>query len=116
MLNTHRDAIFYQASLPKRVWDMAMEVMDLFENAKLKSQKLNLTTFLMKPEFKQQYLAAIRRLDEHDQCTVLQKVIDGSCSLAEMKTEAGEMKQINALQAAFLRLTNTETWQEAVPC
>ena len=113
MSNTHRDAIFYQAALPKRVWNMAIEVMDLFENAKLKGQKLNLSTLLTKPEFKQQYLAPIRRLNEHDQCTLLQEVINGGCSLADLKMKAGEIKQMNALQAAFLRLTNTETWEEA---
>ena len=31
--NTHKDAIFSQASLPKDVWDVAVKVMDLFENA-----------------------------------------------------------------------------------
>ena len=34
--NTHRDAIYSQASLPKKMWDLAVEVMDIFENAKLK--------------------------------------------------------------------------------
>ena len=65
--NTHKDAIFSQASLPRRVWDVAVKVMDLFENAKLKGQKLNLATLTTKPEFKQQYLAPIRSLDEADQ-------------------------------------------------
>ena len=44
-----------------------MKVMDLFENAKLKGQKLNLATLTTKPEFKQQYLAPIRSMDEADQ-------------------------------------------------
>lgn len=33
ILNTHRDAIYYQAALPKEVWDLAMEVIDLYEQA-----------------------------------------------------------------------------------
>ena len=36
---THRDAIFYQASLPKQVWDLVANVIDVFKNAKLKDQK-----------------------------------------------------------------------------
>ena len=87
--------------------------MDLYEAAALKSQKLNLSTLMTKPEFKQQYLAPIRRLDEHDQCTLLQEVIGHRCSLAELKVKAGEMKQMNALRMAFVRLTNTETWEDA---
>ena len=67
MSNTHKDAIFFQASLPKRVWGVAVKVMDLFENAKLKGQKLNLSTLTTKPEFKQQYLAPIRCMEEADQ-------------------------------------------------
>ena len=69
----------------------------MFEHAKLKGQKLNLSTLLTKPEFKQQYLAPIRRLDEVDQCKLLLKVIDGSCSLVDLKAEAAEIKQMNAL-------------------
>ena len=72
--NTHRDAIFSQASFPKRVWDLAVEVMDLFQQAKLKGQKLNLSTLLTKPEFKQQYFAPIRRLAEDEQSYLLRKV------------------------------------------
>lgn len=72
--NTHKDAIFSQASFTKNVWDLAVEVMDLFEHAKLKGQKLNLSTLLTKPEFKQQYFAPIRRLGEEEQCYLLTKV------------------------------------------
>lgn len=34
--NTHRDAIFSQASFPRGIWELACEVMDLFEQAKTK--------------------------------------------------------------------------------
>lgn len=113
MSNTHRDSIFSQASLPKKVWDLAVEVMDLFENAKLKGQKLNLSTLLTKPEFKQQYFAPIRRLDEVDQCSLLSRLIGGKITLGDLKTEAAEIKQMAALKTAFMRLTNTETWEQA---
>ena len=82
--STHRDTIFSQASLPKHVWDLAVKVMDLFENAKLKGQKLNLATLTTKPEFKQQYLVPIRSLDEADQVTLLTKVQEGSLSLIKI--------------------------------
>lgn len=85
----------------------------MFENVKLKSQKLNLTTLMSKPEFKQQYLAPIRSLDEADQCTLLTQVIQGECSLSELKVQAAELKQMKALRTAFVRLTNVESWEEA---
>ena len=90
-----------------------MNVMDLFERAKLKGQRLNLSTLLAKPEFKQQYLAPIRALDEEVQVKLLTKLIDGEISLQELKGEADKVKQFRALHTAFLRLTNTETWEEA---
>ena len=37
---THRDAILHQASLPKAVWDVALDVMNAFEKVKLKDQRL----------------------------------------------------------------------------
>jgi hypothetical protein len=80
--------------------------MDLFESAKLKGQKLNLTSLLSKPEFRQQYLAPIRCLEADQQCLLLNKVIDGELSIAEMKVEAGHVKQTASLKAAFVRLTN----------
>ena len=87
--------------------------MNLFEQAKSKGQKLNLATLTTKPEFKQQHLAPLRRLDEVDQCMLLKKVIDKDCSLNELKVEAMNIKQMAALKTTFLRLTNTATWEEA---
>ena len=63
-----------------------MVVIDLYEQAKLKGQKLNLASLLAKPEFKQQHLAPIRALDEDEQCKLLQRVIDRELSLAELKS------------------------------
>ena len=38
---------------------------------------------------------------------------NGECSLSDLKIEAADLKQVRALKTAFLRLTNTETWEEA---
>lgn len=111
--NTHRDSIFYQASLPKRVWELAMIVIDLYEQAKLKGQKLNLANLMSKPDFKQQYLAPIRALDADNQCLLLQRVIDGELSLNELKTESSNFKQMQSLRLAFVRLTNSKSWDDA---
>ena len=89
-----------------------MEVMDLYENAKLKGQKLNLSTLLSKPEFKQNYLTPIRTLPPDDQCEILSEVVGGACTLAEIKGLAAVKKQLSALKTAFTRLTNTSSWEE----
>ena len=100
--------------LPVRVWDRAVQVMDLFEQAKLKGQKLNLATLLSKSEFKQQYLAPIRVMEEDEQCQLLDQVITHTISLQELRGEAEKLKNIRALCTAFLRLTNTGSCEEAV--
>lgn len=90
-----------------------MKVIDLYEEAKLKDQKLNLSSLLSKPEFKQQYLAPIRALEENDQCLLLQKVINKEISLAQLKTESSNIKQLHALRIGFTRLTNASSWDDA---
>lgn len=102
-----------QAALPRAVWNLAVRVMNLYENGMLKGQKLNLSSLLAKPEFRQQHLAPIRAMNADDQCTLLEKVIDKEISLTELKTEASQMKSVSALKVAFVRLTNSESWEKA---
>lgn len=111
---THRDSIFFQSSLPKEVWDLAVKVMDLFEKAKLKDQKLRSASANTKPEFKQQYLAPIRCLESSDQCMLLEKCISGHLSLKEMKNEAENVKKMYLLKKTFVKLTNTRSWEDAI--
>ncbi len=100
------DNVFSQASSRKQVWDLVVvQVMDLFEQSKLKAQKLRMSTLLQKPEFKQNYLAPIRTLPNSDQCLLLQKVIAGETSLTELQTAATQLKQKAALKTAFAKLT-----------
>ena len=110
---TQRDSIFAQAALNKSTWDLAVQVMDLFEQAKLKSQKLCLASLTQKPEFKQNYLTPIRGLSVTDQCSLLQQIIDFDLSLEEMQKEANKIKQRSALQAIFVKLTNCQSWENA---
>ena len=111
--HTHRDNIFAQAAMSKSAWHLATQVMDLYEQAKLKGQKLRLATLLHKPEFKQNYLSPIRSLSVSEQCSLLQRVVDLELSLSDMQTEANVVKQRSALQVAFQKLTNVQSWEEA---
>ena len=90
---THRDSIFSPSSMPKIVWDLAVDVMDLFEKAKLKDQKLRSSSTNAKPDFKQQYLTPIRCLELNDQCSLLDRCRNGSLSLKEIKNEAENFKK-----------------------
>ena len=118
MSTTQCNAIFYQSSLPKPVWDVAVEVMDLFGNYKLKDQKMqNGLKTTTKPEIKQQYLAPIRRLDVNDQ---LMRSKNKKISLSEMKKESDLLKKesdllkkLDVLRKAFVKLTHSKDWKDA---
>lgn len=90
-----------------------MKVMNMFEESKLKGQKLKLSTLLSKPDFKQQYLAPIRGMQEKEQCKLLQRIIDGELSIVDLKEAAADVKQMAALKLAFLRSTNIDNWESA---
>ena len=100
--------------MSKPTWDLAVQVMDMFEQSKLKGQKLKLSNLLQKPEFKQNYFAPIRTLTTKEQCNLLSKLVSKNITLAEMQTHASRYKQEKALKNAFTRMTNVDTWEEAV--
>ena len=97
----------------KSVWELAVKVMDMHEQSKLKGQKLRLSTLLSKPDFKQQYFAPIRAMEEKEQCKLLQRVIDGELSIVDLKQAAVDVKHLESLKLAFLRSTNIDSWESA---
>lgn len=100
--------------MTKRVWTLAIQVMDLFKKCKLKGQKLKLATLMAEPEFKQQYLAPIRTLEENDQCLLLNKIINCNLTIADLKEASAKIKRLDNLKKAFLKLVDIETWEKAV--
>ena len=97
--------------MPKQVWDLAVDVMNLFEKAKLKDQKLRSAMATTKPDFKQQYLAPIRCLNSEDQCFLLLRCKNGHLSLKELKKEVLKMY---VLKKGFIKLTNCKNWEDAL--
>ena len=92
MSKIHKDAIFSQASMRKCVWSLAVQVVDLFKKAKLKGQKIKMSTLLCEPDFKQQYYMLIRTLDKDDQCRLLERIIRCVISIAELKEAPASLK------------------------
>jgi len=90
--------------------------MDLYKTGKIKlssCEQTNNKNRLTEPEFKQQYLAPIRTLKEHDQCCLLQKIINGELPILGLKAAAFTIKQIDMLKTTFLNHVNIDTWEEA---
>ena len=88
--------------------------MDLFEAGKLKDQKINFSKLLSKPDFKQHYITPIRGLPEKDQCALLHKIIEREISLSELKEHSATLKSMATLKTAFVKITNSESWDKAV--
>ena len=88
--------------------------MDLFEAGKLKDQKINFSKLLSKPDFKQHYITPIRGLPENDQCALLHKIIEREISLSELKEHSATLKSMATLKTAFVKITNSESWDKAV--
>ena len=87
--------------------------MDLFEQGRLKGQKLKLSSLQCKPDFKQQYLTPIRALTQADQMILLTELVELKISLQDLKAKANNLKCLYGLKAAFVKLTNSESWETA---
>jgi len=109
---TQLDLIFSQATLPKRVWSLAANIMDRYEKCELRDQRYNLDTLMNKPEFKQSYLSPIRSLDEEEQCHLLELVLRGDISILELKEVGAKSKKMSKLKQLFAKLTNCGKWEE----
>ena len=95
------------------MWDIAAEVMDMYEKFKLKGQKVQCGLKTCKPEFKQQALAPLHRLSLSEQCSLLLRCKNCELSLAEMKKEADTLKKLETLKKIFVKLTNSKSWEDA---
>lgn len=109
MSRSQADNIFAQAALPKKTWDLAIQVIELFEEGELKDQKLQAKSRIVaKPEFKQQHLQPIQSLPPDFQIDKLTKVINLELSLKELKAEAATYRKLEQIKKSFCRLTNCD--------
>ena len=113
MSRTQKNNVFIQAAFEKRVWEIAVDVMNQYKQGQLKDQKLSRKHLLATPEFKQHLLQPLHHLEADFQQSVLKRVQDNELSLAEMKKEAAEFRSLTTIKATFLRLTSTNTWNDA---
>lgn len=114
MSRTTRENIICQSSFAQPVWDLAVQVMDLYEEGKLKQQKLSQKNLTVTPEFKQQHFLPLHHLEETFQAQVLQRVINQDYSLPELKEACNSQRGMITIKKAFVRCTNTRNWDEAV--
>ena len=112
MSRTQCENIFSQAAFSPPVWEQALKVIELFEDGKLKNQKLNKKSLVSKPEFKQQHFQCIHNLNPSFQQKVLEQAVNREITLEEMKRKANDYRALENIRKAFMKCTNS-TWDEA---
>ena len=113
MSRTMCENIFTQAAFAPSVWELALRVIDMYENGQFKNQKLSKKCMIAKPEFKEHNFQCLHNLPPVFQEEVLQEVIDGTTSLEEMKKKANKFRNFEHIKKTFTKYTNS-TWEEAV--
>ena len=91
-----------------------MQVMDGFEDGRLKDQKLSRKQNISKPEFRQPYIQPIQCLPADFQLEKLQLVVDKKIHLSQLKEEASKYRSMKSIKKAFRSVTNVSSWDEAV--
>ena len=90
-----------------------MQVMDGFEDGRLKDQKLSRKQNISKPEFRQPYIQPIQCLPADFQLEKLQ-LVDKKIPLSQLKEEASKYRSMKSIKKAFRSVTNVSSWDEAV--
>ena len=112
MSRSNRDNVYCQASFSKEAWTLTVKIMDLFEQGKIKDQKLSIRQLTSKPDFKQQYLQPVQCLPDSFKLQILTSVAEKDMSFSELKKAATDYRAEQAVQKAFCKCTNT-TWEGA---
>ena len=82
------------------------KVMDLFEDGGLKDQKLIKKQLISAPEVKQHHLQPLCWLPESVQESLLDSVLNE-------REEANEYRQLELMKKAFVKCTNSRSWEYA---
>ena len=85
MSRTSKENLFCQAAFPRSVWELAVKVMNMFENGEIKNQKLSKKNLCSTPRMKQNHFVPLHHLDTSFQESALEKVLCKELSLNELK-------------------------------
>ena len=82
MLTEHLN-LFCQAAFPRSVWELAVKMMNMFENEEIKSQKLLKKNLCSTPRMKLNHFVPLHHIDTSFQESALEKVLCKELSLNE---------------------------------
>ena len=106
MSRTPKENLFCQAAFPRSVWELAVKVMNMFENGEKKLSKKNLCST---PRMEQNHFVP---LDTSFQESALEKVLCKELSLNELKIHCQTYRALVEVRKNFMKCTNSDTWEE----
>eukprot|EP00731_Ephydatia_muelleri_P017004 Em0010g102a len=112
MSRTSKENLFCQAAFPRSVWELAVKVMNMFENGEIKNQKLSKKNLCSTPRMKQNHFVPLHHLDTSFQESALEKVLCKELSLNELKIHCQTYRALVEVRKNFMKCTNSDTWEE----
>ena len=95
------------------MWELVVNVIDMYEKGELKGQKLSKRQLLRKPQFRQHLLQPLHHLPAEFKQEVLGAVNSKKMSLQDMKCSAEKFQSMELIKKKFVRITNSKSWEEA---
>ena len=108
--------IFYLASLPCEAYSALTTIYQKFSEGGLKGQHIPRSkkgTLAKPPDLKGSKFKCLRGIVEDVVCSLLMEVAEAKISPTEMNSECISIKQLNKVQSAFIKGTNSSSWAEA---
>ena len=107
--------IFHLAMLPAPVYCTVRVIFDKYSKGLLKGQKLPRSKKSPSKalELKGSNLKCLRGIETSTAHSLLKEVSEGSLSFTELQSQCQTVKQLCKIQAAFMKATHCETWDDA---
>ena len=109
--------IFYLAALPDESFDALKDIFLLYSKGKLKDQNVSHSkkgTASKPPDLKASNFKCLRGIEPSVVNRLLTELKDKQISLREMSSECGSIKQLHKVQKAFVKGTNSSSWEDAM--
>jgi len=108
--------IFYPTSLSGDAYNAVTTIYKRFSEGDLKGQHIPRSkkgTLAKPPDLKGSKFKCLRGITEDEVCRLKGEVADKKISLNEMNSKCSSLKQLQKVQSAFIKGTNSSSWAEA---
>jgi len=108
--------IFFLASLPNNSFKAAENIFKLYAEGKLKDQSISRSKKGINsiPDLKGSTFKSFRGLDPSVVHQLLTEISSKKCSLREATVQCDDIKALQKVQGAFVKVTNCTSWEDAV--